>query len=69
MGKRGEDATPIIPLLSLKDFEYIAKFFRTTLSSVSFTGGEPTLVSNLPEIIKIFKENGYKTNGLGKQYE
>lgn len=62
IGKRGDNASPTIPLLSLKDYEYIAKFFRTTLSSVSFTGGEPTLVSNLPEIVKIFKENGYKTS-------
>lgn len=62
VGKRGDKASPTLPLLSLKDFEYIAKFFRTTLSSVSFTGGEPTLVSNLPEIIKIFKDNGYKTS-------
>lgn len=62
LGKRGIKAHPTLPILSINDFKYIAKFFRATLPTVTFTGGEPTLISNLPEIIKIFKDNDYKTS-------
>lgn len=58
-GKRGKNAIPNIALLSLADYEYIAKFFKGHFKAVSLTGGEPTLVKNLPDIVKIFKNNGY----------
>ena len=66
IGKRGDKATPVIPLLSIEDYDYIAKFFRTTMQSVSFTGGEPTLVENLPEIVEVFKRKRKSMLSFGR---
>lgn len=60
-GLRGSRAVPLVTDLTLKDYEYIADFFRPCLRSVSFTGGEPTLARNLPEIVHIFKSRDYQT--------
>lgn len=60
-GLKGNNTTQQRSLLSEEQYEYISKFFRKSFSKVLFTGGEPTTVSNLPEIIKIFKKDGYST--------
>lgn len=60
-GLRGDKAVPLITELTLKDYEYIADFFRPCLRSVSFTGGEPTLARNLTEVVHVFKSRGYET--------
>ncbi len=58
IGKRGELTAPELSLLSIDGYEYIAKFFRGHLKSVSLTGGELTLVKNLPEIISVVQKLG-----------
>lgn len=58
-GKRGKKAQIHPAFLSLDDYEYIASFFKNTFSSVLLTGGEPTLVKQLPDIVRVFKKDGY----------
>ena len=68
IGKRGTDARAEPSFLTLKQYEYIARFFASQFKTVKFTGGEPTLTENLPEVVKIFKDKGYScsmtTNGF-----
>lgn len=60
-GQLGDRALPHLTILSLNDYAYIARFFKSYFKSVTFTGGEPTLAQNLPEIVHIFKKEGYQT--------
>jgi len=68
MGCRGKDVKPKRSHLDESQFEYIADFFKPYFNEVKFTGGEPTLVINFEEIIKIFSKKGYicsmTTNGF-----
>lgn len=60
IGERGCPARRRKSLLTINQYKYIAHFFKNDFNSVLFTGGEPTLVTNLPEIIKVFKNCDYK---------
>lgn len=66
-GKRGADTRPEPSFLTLEDYEYIAQFFASQFGNAKFTGGEPTLTENLPEIVSVFRKAGYTcsmtTNG------
>ena len=67
-GKRGNEAKQQLSALSEQAYEYIADFFSQKFRRIKFTGGEPTLATNLPEIVRIFHERGYEcsitTNGF-----
>jgi GTP 3',8-cyclase len=62
IGERGLSVTTKNTQLSLDDYKYIADFFVSEFVKVKFTGGEPTLIGNLPEIISVFSSRGYQTS-------
>lgn len=68
IGNRGVPIKQTPTKLPLAWYCNIAKLFRSRFTKMHFTGGEPTLVSNLPEISHAFASCGYSThmtsNGL-----
>ena len=67
-GRRGPCVRSARAQLSIDEYRYIARFFRSGFSRVKFTGGEPTLAKNLPSIVEVFADEGYAcsltTNGF-----
>ncbi len=59
---RGENVGISEARLSLDDYTIIADTFQGTFNKAKFTGGEPTIISNLEEIIRIFAERDYETS-------
>jgi len=59
VGSRGLATLTTAASLTTADFRYIARFFRRHFSRVKFTGGEPTTVANLDDIIAVFRLEGY----------
>jgi len=62
IGKRVDDSSMVNSFLSLDQYREIAYEYKDYFTKVTFTGGEPTLVKQLPEIISIFKKAGYFTS-------
>ena len=59
IGLRGNNAKKHESHLSIKEIKGIASYFKKYFKKVKFTGGEPLLVDNFPEIVKIFCNKGY----------
>lgn len=59
IGLRGKNASPHDSTLSLDEIKGLAKYFRRYFDKVKFTGGEPLLLNNFNEIVKIFHDEGY----------
>jgi len=59
IGLRGDNAKKHNSHLSLKEIKDIAFYFKKYFKKVKFTGGEPLLVENFPEIVKAFYNEGY----------
>lgn len=60
IGARGDEAVRTPSTLSIEQVEYIADFFEDQFDRIKFTGGEPTLISNLAELIDVFASRGYE---------
>lgn len=60
-GFRGENAKEINSILDLENWEKISDYFNCILKKVVFVGGEPTLLKNLLDIVKIFSKKGFYT--------
>lgn len=58
-GIKGLKAKKRMAMLPEEEIKNIADYFKDSFRDVKFTGGEPTLVSNLASIVKIFDERGY----------
>lgn len=68
-GARGLSVVKRPTQLQIDDYHFIAGFFKRHFSRVKFTGGEPTIVSNLADVVQVFAREQYHcsmtTNGFG----
>ncbi len=73
IGKRGLLTAKHKTIMPTSRYEDMAEMFKGKFSKVLFTGGEPTLAENLPEIVHAFSSRGYRThmttNGFGLDEE
>lgn len=58
-GKRMKRAKIQSSSLDEDTWNKIAIYFKNTFNRIIFTGGEPTLIKELPSLIKIFKKHNY----------
>ncbi len=62
IGERGLLTAKHKSTLSIEQYEQIADLFKEKFPKVLFTGGEPTLAENLPDVVKVFASRGYRTH-------
>lgn len=60
-GRRGLESL-VESSIPFTELNFLAKSFKQLFSRVKFTGGEPTLVKELPDIVRLFDTEGYDTS-------